>query len=705
MTEVPETLAGLVLVAPQTPADGLIWLREAFDMSLNCSRSLADHHSFYVAITRAGGRMGFDALNDFGVAETSGIAGIVKSASHEWPMVHCRTLDVENSLENSIEDLETVVDAMFVAGPVELGIEAGGGNLLTTKLTKEPAVPKIDKNLLSQGDLVVVSGGARGVTSSVAYSFAKEYQPTMVLLGRSTLSDDPYPAAIGESDIRNEILKEGKIKPVELKDRIAKILGQREIRTNIDKMTKAGAKVEYRSVDVRDGEQVGKTLSALESQYGPVKGIIHGAGVLADRLIVDKTMDQYDNVANTKLHGLNAIMQRLDKRSLKCLVLFSSSTGRFGRKGQSDYAVANEVMNKLAQFYRTTLPDCRTVAVNWGPWDGGMVTPALKNLFAQEGIGCINLEAGAEYLLNELAVKSSAEIVVLGSTLESKANQIDRKFLTVRLSVEDMALKDHVINGKAVVPAALMAEYMCQTAVVANLNFAGLKEFKVFKGIVLDFDKEVRMTIFASAPTKTENGFERVCEIYSKNTGGKEFLNARAIVVLTDHVSTTAITSQLNRPTEKHLNAIYPETLFHGPLLQCIESVYGCSKQGIAGQVLGSSTPTKWLKAPLTQSWIIDPLAMDAAFQLMILWSNQELGMKSLPTSFENYQQFKSFPESGCEVRMSVTSNTPNKAIADMEFLDADGQVIAVMDGYEATVDSKLSAAFANNQLEHSINC
>jgi len=38
-------------------------------------------------------------------------------------MVHCRTLDVENSLENSIEDLETVVDAMFVAGPVELNTE------------------------------------------------------------------------------------------------------------------------------------------------------------------------------------------------------------------------------------------------------------------------------------------------------------------------------------------------------------------------------------------------------------------------------------------------------------------------------------------------------------------------------------------------------------------------------------------------------
>ena len=44
-TEVPEQLAGLVLIAPKDPIDGTIFLRDAFDISLNCSRSLAEHHS------------------------------------------------------------------------------------------------------------------------------------------------------------------------------------------------------------------------------------------------------------------------------------------------------------------------------------------------------------------------------------------------------------------------------------------------------------------------------------------------------------------------------------------------------------------------------------------------------------------------------------------------------------------------------------
>jgi NAD(P)-dependent dehydrogenase (short-subunit alcohol dehydrogenase family) len=700
-TEVPEQLAGLVLIAPKDPIDGTIFLRDAFDISLNCSRSLAEHHSFFISISRLGGRIGFDTLTHSGNAEAAGIGGIVKSASHEWANAHCRTLDIDNTLTSSVSNVETIVDAAFVGGPVELGIEAGGGNLITTKLTKEPAVPSVDENLLQKGDLLVVSGGARGVTASVALSFSEKYQPTMLLLGRSPLpASDPYPNAQTEKEVRTAILAEGKMKPLELKDKVYKLQAMREVWSNIAKMEAAGSKVLYRSVDVRDGDQVSGTIAEAEATHGPVKGIVHGAGVLADRLIVDKTMDQYDRVSSTKLQGLSAIMQRLDKKQLRCLVFFSSSTGRFGRKGQSDYAVSNEALNKLAQFYRSTLPECRTVAVNWGPWDGGMVTPALKALFASEGIGCIDLKGGAEYLINELAVRSSSEIVILGSTPDSKAEQIDRKFQTVRLSVNDMALKDHVINGKAVVPAALIAEYMCQTAVVSNLKFAGLKDFSVFKGIILESDADLRMIIYADAPKKVGNHFERVCEVHSKISGGKEFLNARGTIILTDSAALPADESKIKRPGSKHTEGVYPETLFHGPLLQCIETVYGCSKKGIAGQVTGNGTPATWLQSPMTQEWVTDPLAIDAAFQFMILWSNQELGMRSLPTKFEDYKQFRDFPKTGCEVRMNVTSNTENKAVADFEFIDDEGDLIATMDGYEATVDSKLSAAFARNQLE-----
>ena len=92
------------------------------------------------------------------------------------------------------------------------------------------------------------------------------------------------------------------------------------------------------------------------------------------------------------------------------MVMFSSSTGRFGRTGQVDYAVANEVLNKIAQQQAGLRPACRVLSLNWGPWDGGMVTPALKQLFADEGIAVIDLNAGADYLVREIATAAGGPV-------------------------------------------------------------------------------------------------------------------------------------------------------------------------------------------------------------------------------------------------------------------------------------------------------
>ena len=71
------------------------------------------------------------------------------------------------------------------------------------------------------------------------------------------------------------------------------------------------------------------------------------------------------------------------------MALLSSSTARFGRKGQVDYAAANEALNKLAQAFARRHPSCSVCAFNFGPWRGGMVTPALEEVFRSEGVGVV----------------------------------------------------------------------------------------------------------------------------------------------------------------------------------------------------------------------------------------------------------------------------------------------------------------------------
>ena len=56
----------------------------------------------------------------------------------------------------------------------------------------------------------------------------------------------------------------------------------------------------------------------------------------------------------------------------------------------------------MAQDEARLRPGCRVVSLNWGPWDGGMVTPALKKVFAGEGVGLIVWPRGGSSLSGRL---------------------------------------------------------------------------------------------------------------------------------------------------------------------------------------------------------------------------------------------------------------------------------------------------------------
>ena len=144
--------------------------------------------------------------------------------------------------------------------------------------------------------------------------------------------------------------------PRAIEEHYRRIIGNREIRSTLEQIEKAGATVMYRSLDVRDATAVATAIAEARTTLGPISGIIHGAGVLQDRLIEQKTAAQFDEVFTTKVGGFNAVLDAVRGDNLKVIVAFSSSTGRFGRKGQVAYAAANEVLNKLRNRRRISAP-------------------------------------------------------------------------------------------------------------------------------------------------------------------------------------------------------------------------------------------------------------------------------------------------------------------------------------------------------------
>ena len=165
-------------------------------------------------------------------------------------------------------------------------------------------------------------------------------------------------------------------------------------------------------------------LDDVYRRLGRIDGVIHGAGVIEDKLMRDKSPQSYANVFSTKVESALILAQRLRPEGLKFLVFFSSVSGRFGNNGQSDYSAANEFLNKLADYLDRQWPG-RVVAVNWGAWDAGMVSDELRKIYASRDIHLIPVPEGVRFMEQELRLGERHEPeVTIGYSVPQLARMV-----------------------------------------------------------------------------------------------------------------------------------------------------------------------------------------------------------------------------------------------------------------------------------------
>lgn len=90
-------------------------------------------------------------------------------------------------------------------------------------------------------------------------------------------------------------------------------------------------------------------------------------------------------------------------------------SARFGNVGQTDYAAANEALNKLAGHLDREWVG-RVVSVGWGPWDEvGMARPEKMSAdyLAAVGFSHMPVAEGCEMFLDEIAYGHKGESEVL----------------------------------------------------------------------------------------------------------------------------------------------------------------------------------------------------------------------------------------------------------------------------------------------------
>ncbi len=645
-------------------------LRDAFRAARAAARDVA-----WMTVTALGGDMGLSGAPEPCEALLAGLAGLTRTVAREHPAGFARALDLLDSADPDV--LASHIEAeVGQAGPVDVLVGPDGRGTLAL----DPAPLAGDAGVAAaslpfgRDEVVVVSGGARGVTAACVVALAARTGAHFVLLGRSAV-DAEEPAELAgvedEAALKRFLhARDPAVTPAELGRRVASIRASREVRGTLAAIRRAGASGRYVPVDVADAEAVAAVVAALRAEGRPIAGLVHAAGVLHDKRVADKTLAQFDAVVDTKLRGAAALLAATRTDPLRALVFFSSVAARAGNPGQADYALANEALNRLAASEARRRPGCVVRSIGWGPWEGGMVTAALARAFQARGVALVPLAEGAAAFVAELAADAAPVECVIGGELAPATERT--RALRVRARTHPL-LADHALGGAVVVPAMFVAQAL--RAVAGALDPARapdvLAELRVLRGVSVPAFDDAGVLFAVSA--------ERAGEALVVRATGPDGRPAYQACAEAGGPTRMPVAGTLEGLRSWDGDVYADGTLFHGPAFRVLADV----RVGDAGMEarLMDPVPLGW-----TRPEDVEVALLDGAMQLAALWTRTRLGGASLPTSVARLA-WGAAPVSGTlRATLRPVRATRASTVCDIVLLDAEDTVAVELLGVETHV-------------------
>ncbi|MBT2447632.1 SDR family NAD(P)-dependent oxidoreductase [Streptomyces sp. ISL-43] len=375
----------------------------------------------------------------------AGLHGFARSAALEFPGSLIRAVDVhpkedpERITAQLLAELSCELPVPAAAsgsfedhgaadGPASVGYSAEGVRV-TRRPVPAPLAPAGGPPPLDAGSVVLLTGGARGITARTALALARATGCHVELMGRTPQPPseaDEFGHATDRVALRAALIATGLRTPAEIEAAASRILAEREVRATLSALAAVAASVRYHCADVTDEQAVRAVVAGVRERHGRLDGIVHGAGTLSDGLLRDKQPAAFAEVFTTKVAGARHLAAAAAEHGTapapRFLALFGSVAGVYGNRGQSDYAAANDALDGLAHTWAESFPG-RVLSVDWGPWAaeaGGMVSPELARAYARRGIPLIEPDAGAAAFLAELAHGSDVQVVLMAEGREER---------------------------------------------------------------------------------------------------------------------------------------------------------------------------------------------------------------------------------------------------------------------------------------------
>jgi acyl transferase domain-containing protein/acyl carrier protein len=259
--------------------------------------------------------------------------GLARTVRLEHPELQCVTVD----LDPETEDLGRLTEEMLSPGEPQVAYRAG--TRYVARLVRDGGEPGRAPPIRPTG-CYLITGGLGALGLRLARHLVDQGARHLVLAGRNARADDPAVEALGA----------------------------------------AGASVLVVHADVARAEDVERLVAACQA-CGPLRGVVHAAGVLDDGILDKQTPERFARVLAPKVRGAWELHLRTRDLPLDFFVCFSSLTSLLGSPGQGNYAAANAFLDALAHHRRAA--GLRGLSINWGPWaEAGMAARLHSRLEA-----------------------------------------------------------------------------------------------------------------------------------------------------------------------------------------------------------------------------------------------------------------------------------------------------------------------------------
>ncbi|MCW3072411.1 MAG: erythronolide synthase, Aspartate racemase [Bacteroidetes bacterium] len=202
-----------------------------------------------------------------------------------------------------------------------------------------------------EGGVYLITGGSSGIGLEICKDLGKKYKLNLVVIGRKKLQQDKKSSwkKLSESvnDPNSQILR------------------------TFAEIEEGGSKIHYFAADLADRETLGKAVKDVVASVGPIKGVLHAAGIPGKMRAKNHTLDSFREALEPKVHGSVHLANLVDRSTLDFFVLFSSHSSFLGIARTTNYSAANMFQDNYAYTLREK--GINAISINWPSWkDTGM---------------------------------------------------------------------------------------------------------------------------------------------------------------------------------------------------------------------------------------------------------------------------------------------------------------------------------------------